>query len=81
MFPGWYGGKNRGNARLDQKPGQNPVLLEGVGNGDRKPGATKETCRIDRRNTAMQEMEAGTRWEKRACVCFLMGGASRQDRF
>lgn len=38
LFPGWYGGKNRGNARLDQKPGQNPVLLEGVGNGDRKPG-------------------------------------------
>lgn len=36
LFPGWYGGKNKGNARVEQNPGWNPVLLEGRGNGERK---------------------------------------------
>lgn len=56
------------------------------GRGTEKGNSTMgRCCKGDMQNRqkafSMQEMEAGKRWEKRACVCSLVGGASRQDRF
>lgn len=63
LFPGWYDGKNKGNTILEQKLGQKSSSSGEPRKKSTQPwtDVTKETSRIDRRHTVIQETEAGKR--------------------
>lgn len=72
-FPGWRDDKNKGNTMLEQKPGQNPVLLGCVLAGG---GGTKKADQQKGQTAYSYARDRGREEVGEESLCMLLSGRS-----